>query len=60
MPTNINRKGITNVGFVSAPKMMDHSGSHFVKVTDTGSTIRKQIPGMNNSIVPLIPEPKGR
>lgn len=55
MGSNINRKGITNEGFISAPKMQDKSDSHDVKVT-SGATIKKQQPGNNTSIVDLIPD----
>lgn len=55
MGSNINREGITNEGFISAPKMQDKSDSHDVKVT-CGATIKKQVPGLNNSIVDLIPD----
>ena len=40
---------------ITAPKLMDHSDSHDVKVT-SGANIKKQVPGLNQSIVPLIPD----
>jgi len=57
MSTNISKVGITNKGSISAPKMRDESDAHPVKVVG-GANIKKQVPGMNNSIVPLIPDPK--
>ena len=60
MPKHITRVGITNKGFIPAPPMMDKSNSVMLKVTTDGSRLWKQTPGMNNSIVPLTPEPRDR
>jgi len=38
-------------------KVKDNSGAYPVKVV-SGANIKKQVPGMNNPIVPLIADPK--
>lgn len=51
---NINKKGITNKGSISHPKVKDKSDSFPVKVR-SGANIHKVTPGLNNQIVPLVP-----
>lgn len=59
MNSHISSVGATNKGMITPPKMLDHSGSEMLKVRPgAGSNVKKQVPGMNQSIVPLIPEPK--
>lgn len=53
-PSNINRSGITNKGFINTPKTKDKSDSHAVKVR-SGANIKKVVPGLNGQIVPLTP-----
>ncbi len=60
MSSNISENGTTNqdVGRTTPPKTKDMSDSPSVKVTSSGSRIRKQVPGNNTSMIPLTPEPK--
>jgi len=58
MPTHTNRKGTTNDDVARTPGMSLADKSDVVKmsVTGRGSNIKKQVPGMNNSIIGLIPD----
>jgi len=61
MPTHTNRIGTTNSDVPRTPGMplADKSGAVPMKVVG-GANIKKQVPGLNNSIVGLIPDPRGR
>lgn len=56
MPTHTNRKGTTNDDVARTPGMQPRDESDVIKmsVTGTGSNIKKVMPGLNQSIVPLI------
>jgi len=58
MPTHTNRKGTTNDDVARTPGMALDDKSDVVKmsVTGRGSNIWKVMPGLNQSIVPLIPD----
>ena len=62
MPTHTSREGTTNadVSRTPQPVIKDESDAVHISVTSKGSRIWKQTPGMNNSIVPLVPEPTNR
>jgi len=58
MPTHTNRKGTTNDDVPRTPGMplADESDVIKMSVTGRGSNIKKVVPGLNNSIVPLLPD----
>jgi len=58
MPNHINRQGTTNddVNLIKGQPLADKSDVVKMSVTSTGSNIKKVVPGLNNSIVPLIPD----
>ena len=57
--SNISNVGITNADVPKCkyPGLADKSDAHSVSVKG-GANIKKQVPGMNKSIVPLTPDPQ--
>ncbi len=53
-PSNINRMGVTNKGFITGPPMQDKTDSTLMKVR-SGARIHKVSKGLNQQIVPLVP-----
>jgi len=51
--SNISKKGVSDVGLHKAGKVIDKSDS-VKKAVTSGANINKQVPGMNNSIIPLV------
>jgi hypothetical protein len=50
--SNISKQGVSDVGLHKAGKLIDKSDC-YKKPIKSGANINKQVPGMNNSIVPL-------
>ena len=52
---NISKEGVSDVGLHKAGKLVDKTDSVVKQVRQgAGSNVNKQVPGMNNSIVPLV------
>jgi len=55
MGSNISKEGVSDVGLHKAGKLVDKTDSVVKQVKQgAGSNVNKQVPGMNNSIVPLV------
>jgi len=56
MPQHIDKVGAVKATDAPVPPMMDNSGIVPMAIK-SGATISKVMPGLNQSVVPLVPDP---